>query len=237
MPFGRTLNWVWAMRLKSKKIANIQDHTGNGGNMLIADGSKFAYKAVYESKVSVIKGHTYHFSFWATNLHKRFINKPDSVNYNSAILGVYIDSTFIKSINLPQNISWNELTFEWIADTTAQLELAIKSINTAKGENDFAIDDIQFLGITTVEKEITLTSCNSTKEIDVFSPDGDGHYDTFPITEEGLAKIYNVDGFLIQELEAPTSWNGYTNKGVPATIGYYIIIIDDKIVKKVSLMK
>ena len=115
--------------------------------------------------------------------------------------------------------------------------MAIKSINTAKGENDFAIDDIQFLGITTVEKEITLTSCNSTKEIDVFSPDGDGHYDTFPITEEGLAKIYNVDGFLIQELEAPTSWNGYTNKGVPATIGYYIIIIDDKIVKKVSLMK
>lgn len=218
-------------------FAEIEDHTGNGGNMLIADASKFDYKAVYESKVNVTKGNMYQVSLWATNIHQLFVNKPDSVNYNSAVLGVYIDSTFIESINLPQDISWNQLSFEWLADTTGEVELAIKSLNTSKEQNDFALDDIQFSGITTFEKEITLTPCNNSKEIDVFSPDGDGNYDTFPILEEGLAKIYNVDGFLIQELQAPTTWNGLTNQGAPAPVGYYIIIVDNKFVKKVSLLK
>ncbi len=219
-------------------FVNIQDHTGNGGNMLIADASKFDYKAVVEYKVNVVKGKIYRFAFWGTNIHQDFLTASDPKTLNSAKFGVYIDSTFIQSMSLPKNISWNELTVDWVADTTGTLEIAIKSLNTAKEENDFALDDIQFYALTTVEKSITLAPCaDSSTDLDVFSPDGDGHYDTFPITATGTAKIYNIEGFLIQELQAPTSWNGYTNKGEPAAVGYYIIVIDDEFVKKVSLMK
>ena len=51
------------------------------------------------------------------------------------------------------------LSFDWIADTTGEVEIAIKSLNTAKDENDFALDDIQFYALTTVEKSITLAPC------------------------------------------------------------------------------
>lgn len=219
-------------------FVNMQDHTGNGGNMLIADASKFAYKALFKSQVDVVKGKTYRFALWATNVHEKFINKPDSVTFNSPNLAVYFDSTFINAIQLPQTISWNELTFEWVSDTTAPLHLAIKNLTTSKEENDFAIDDIQLYELATIEKSITLLPCTQRSlALDVFSPDGDGNYDTFPIEENGAAKIYNADGFLIQELQLPTAWDGYTNKNTPAPVGYYIIIINDSLVRKVSLMK
>ena len=90
-------------------FVDIQDHTGNGGNMLIADASKFDYKAIVEYKVNVVKGKSYRFAFWGTNIHKDFLTQTDTATLNSAKFGVYIDSVFIQSMSLPKNISWNEL--------------------------------------------------------------------------------------------------------------------------------
>lgn len=70
-----------------------------------------------------------------------------------------------------------------------------------------------------------------------FTPNGDGNNDSFYINETGRARIFNISGELIGEMQTPGYWDGTTYSGTPAAMGYYAIIIDDSKVINVTLMR
>ncbi|MBX9853468.1 MAG: leucine-rich repeat domain-containing protein [Cytophagaceae bacterium] len=71
----------------------------------------------------------------------------------------------------------------------------------------------------------------------IFSPNGDGLMDTYFIEEEGKIKIYDTGRNLIKELNAPAVWDGTKSDGSLADDGYYAIVINDKKIIHVTLIK
>jgi Leucine-rich repeat (LRR) protein len=66
---------------------------------------------------------------------------------------------------------------------------------------------------------INKPSCNDP----VFSPNNDGVADDYYIPFHGIAKIYDRNGALINELSIPSAWDGTDHSGVPVPMGTYVI--------------
>ncbi|MBX9853702.1 MAG: gliding motility-associated C-terminal domain-containing protein [Cytophagaceae bacterium] len=71
----------------------------------------------------------------------------------------------------------------------------------------------------------------------VFYPNRDGIADTYYIEFQGKAKIYNREGELVKEINAPAHWDGTTNKGIEAPSGLYVIVVNENISIRVSLIR
>ena len=71
----------------------------------------------------------------------------------------------------------------------------------------------------------------------VFSPDGDGKNDTYYVEQVGIARIFNTSGELIKEFSTPAYWEGTKNDGSQAPMGYYSIIINEREVINVTLLR
>lgn len=218
----------------SNALVDISDHTGNNGNMLIIDASTDTLLPIYTISIDVIAGNAYHFEAWAANIHHNFIDGPDNTVFESGHIGLYINNHFIDSLLLPQDTSWNELKAEWVALSSGNVELKLVSISNALKENDFAIDDISLRADTLISETIRLDPCHG---LNIFSPDGDGQFDDYYIDGSGLALIYNTDGTLIKSMELPAYWDGTNDLGEPADAGYYVIVIEKKEARQVTLFR
>jgi internalin A len=71
----------------------------------------------------------------------------------------------------------------------------------------------------------------------VFYPNGDGIADTYFIQETGYAKIYNKNGEIVNEMNTPASWDGTNKNGQDAPIGLYVIVVNDSINIKVTILR
>ncbi len=71
----------------------------------------------------------------------------------------------------------------------------------------------------------------------VFYPNGDGIADTYYIEENGYAKIYNKSGELVKELSTPGSWDGTNKKGQDAPTGLYVIVVNETVNIKVTILR
>lgn len=69
-----------------------------------------------------------------------------------------------------------------------------------------------------------------------FTPDGDGIDDTFYFPQEGVAKIYNKWGQLIQQLNVPAEWDGQTNSNSMIQPGYYTVEINGEKAFNISVV-
>lgn len=60
-----------------------------------------------------------------------------------------------------------------------------------------------------------------------FTPNGDGHQDTYYFDKSGKITIYNRSGRIIKTLQGPVSWDGRGKNGQLVPVGYYIVIYED----------
>ncbi|MBY0426839.1 MAG: gliding motility-associated C-terminal domain-containing protein, partial [Cytophagales bacterium] len=214
-----------------------KDHTSGTGNMLLADGSldTSSIDAVYRVSVPVEAGKTYFFTSWMANIHREFLKpSPDSLLATPANFGFFIDSASIGQYKLPTDTAWYSFSYSWTPSTSKTITLEIKDLNTKKKGNDFVIDDISLTTNFTKQASISVLPCNHKL---VFSPDGDGNSDTYFIEDAGPAKIFDLDGNLVRELQAPTHWDGLKNNGSPAATGYYAIVIGSTKSVRISLIR
>jgi len=71
----------------------------------------------------------------------------------------------------------------------------------------------------------------------VFSPNGDGFMDSYFIEIPGKIKILDSGRNLIKELVAPAVWDGTKTDGSMADAGYYAIVVDEKKVINITLIR
>lgn len=71
----------------------------------------------------------------------------------------------------------------------------------------------------------------------IISPNGDGIMDTYFIEEPGVIKIFDISRNLVRELNSPVEWDGRKSDGLAVDDGYYAIIINDKKVIHVTVVR
>ncbi len=120
------------------------DHTSGAGNMLIANGGSDATSAVWYETVSVTPNTTYTFTAWVADVDLAAYNtSPETLNFlvGSSVIG----SGF--SPSTPG--TWTEFRTTFFSGSDTSETLEIIDTNTASEGNDFALDDISYVGAPT----------------------------------------------------------------------------------------
>lgn len=71
----------------------------------------------------------------------------------------------------------------------------------------------------------------------IISPNGDGLMDTYYIEEPGKIRIFDIGRNLVRELITPAEWDGRKSDGNLADDGYYAIVVNEKKVIHITLVK
>lgn len=214
-----------------------RDKTSGNGNMLLVDCSKDSSKAFYRTNLYPTKGVTYTFSLWVCNIHKEFANPvPDTLESTTGWIQIDLgDSSILGEYKVPLDTQWHQVIIPWTAPSSDMVQLAIRSKNTSVEGNDIAVDDISMVsGGYTKQASITLSPCQSGT---VISPDGDGWYDTYYVSEPGHAKVYDLNGSLVKELHTPAHWDGTHKNGSYVEAGYYAIVVNGDNIHRISVMR
>ncbi len=211
------------------------DHSGDNGYMMVIDGNQTDTIFFYETVIPVIGGNTYRFEAWFNNVHHDFIdpNEPNNT-LNVPEIFIMIDSVPMLQQKLPYDTGWTLLTFLYSATLDTNIRLSMYDVTYEKNENDFAIDDVGFFKADTLSAQINVKTCMGTN---VFSPDGDGQFDEFFIQDEGDVKIYDLGGKVVRELNSPVYWDGRNESGELLPAGYYVVLVNDTKIYRVSIIR
>ena len=213
---------------------NQKDKTSGSGKMLIVDGNTDSTKIAYKTIIPVNKNEKYEASFWVSNIHKEFAKQtPDTSQQKIPIIQVFIDGILQTTYFLPLDTVWHQISVTWIANKYDNIKFEVNTRSTSVKGNDFAIDEVKFSSTYTKTATISLQPCNYEP---IVSPDGDGQYDTYFISETGMAKIIDLDGNVINEISTPANWDGTKKSGGIANAGYYAIVVNNKVFR-VSLIR
>jgi hypothetical protein len=92
-----------------------------------------------------------------------------------------------------------------------------------------------------------LYGCEETKEFTVessedcdqmsFTPNGDGVDDSYFVEGHGDVSIYDRNGNLQYQLQAPGYWEGVNLNNEPLKTGYYLIVVNEQVVNGVTLIR
>lgn len=89
-----------------------------------------------------------------------------------------------------------------------------------------------------IEVEVPCDLSNALVEVPyVFSPDGDGIWDTYPLPYLGKVVIVDKSGQKVKELLGPTMWDGSDVNGLPVTAGLYGVIWEEGEVLTVTVVR
>ncbi len=104
--------------------------------MLIANGATTANTKVWSQTVSVEANSTYAFSLWAASLYP-----------TPAVVDFLVNGVSIGSRSAPTTLArWKELQATWNSGSTTTATITIIDSDLAYAGNDFALDDISFIG-------------------------------------------------------------------------------------------
>jgi hypothetical protein len=214
--------------------AYIGDHTTGNGKMFVADGDS-TLKSAFKAYVPVQEGVTYQFTAWIANIHKKLIapNTDTSVNKMPRLL-FEINGQSVGVYDFPFDSLWHSFSRTWVASKTETIRIDIIDLQKSLKANDFALDDVSFTSATTKTANVVVEPCLKS---DVFSPNGDGIYDSYYIEESGKAKIYDLGGNLVRELDAPAYWDGLKANGALADAGFYAVVVNSGKVFRLSLIR
>ncbi len=123
------------------------DVTGED-QMMIVDGSDVAGLDVWCQTVAVNPNTDYIFIFHASSSY------PDP---SPPVLRVEFNGVPVASYNVSgSSCSWEEFITNWNSGGLTSVEICIENTNTARGGNDFVLDNIQFYGSCVEEDEVTV---------------------------------------------------------------------------------
>jgi hypothetical protein len=116
--------------------ASYGDHTTGSGLMMAVNGHPEPNKIVWQQTVSVSANTAYIFSGWVSSWD------PGS----PAQLQISINSIPLGVVTAPSTTGvWQQFSFTWFSGTSTTAVLSIVNLNTERGGNDFALDDLSFV--------------------------------------------------------------------------------------------
>ena len=130
------------------------DHTSGNGNTMIVNGAGTAGTSVWCETINVVPNTNYAFGCWAESV----------ANGSPAILQFSINGNLLGT---PFNVSapvcqWQQFYSVWNSGANTTASICIVNQNTTGGGNDFALDDISFIGLCNVSDTVTITVHNPT---------------------------------------------------------------------------
>lgn len=131
-----------------------QDHTPNGTQMMVVNGSGTPNTDVWCQSVTVDPNTDYSFSVWAASA---------ITNANVAQLQFSINGGILGSVFSPPTTgcSWNQFFQVWNSGANTSAQICIVNQNTANSGNDFMLDDISFGPICYATDEIVVSAIPS----------------------------------------------------------------------------
>ena len=102
----------------------------------------------------------------------------------------------------------------------------------APGQYSYIIRDVNNCGIDTIATIQKPHKCDP-----VITPNGDAQMSSYFIEQTGTAKIIDIEGRTIMQLTAPAVWYGTKNDGAFADAGYYVIIVNNKKITNITVIR
>lgn len=130
--------------------------------------------------------------------------------------------------NLPANIDV-ELINTVNQNVEHDLENVPEGIYTLVLSND--------LGCKSAWSDEILIEQDCLNNYPVFTPDGDGIEDDYFIPHEGRIQIFDRNGVLIRDMEAPAYWDGKDRNGDLVPMGNYMLVTDKSRVVNITIVR
>ncbi len=130
------------------------DHTTSSGNLMIVNGAGSPNSSIWCETINVVPNTNYAFGCWG-----------ESVAAGSpAILQFSINGNLLGSpFNVPTAVcQWQQFYSIWNSGANTTATICIINQNTTLGGNDFAVDDITFIGLCNVSDTVTIIVHNPT---------------------------------------------------------------------------
>ncbi len=128
------------------------DHTSGTGNLMIVNGAGAPNTNVWCETINVVPNTNYAFGAWVTSVSA---GSPAILQFE--INGVLLNVPF----NAPGTVcTWQQFYALWNSGANTTANICIINQNTTSGGNDFAIDDISFIGLCDVNDTVTITVHN-----------------------------------------------------------------------------
>ena len=134
-------------------FSSCQDHTSGTGAMMVIDGSLFnsGNDKVWCQTVAVTPNQNYTFSYWIQTV----------ATPNQANIDVFINGSIVGTALAPATVcGWVQQTYSWNSGSGTSAQICMYDRTTDLAGNDFAFDDISFVGPATtclLSKSVTIT--------------------------------------------------------------------------------
>jgi outer membrane protein OmpA-like peptidoglycan-associated protein len=116
-------------------FSNCKDRSG-AGNMMVVNGSYRVGELVWQQKIEVKQQTTYLFSCWLSSAHPA---SPAQLKFS--INGELLGNPILAS---NYTCDWKQFYTTWESGDLTEITISIVNQNTARGGNDFILDDITF---------------------------------------------------------------------------------------------
>jgi len=130
-------------------FSNCGDHTTGSGKMFVCDGSTNPTNRIWSQTVPVKPGSTYTFTYWIQS-----VTSPSPAQIETRINNVVLPAgTNANPYTAPATNTcnnWQKVSYSWTAGVgVTSADLSIYDKNFVDIGNDFALDDISFITLTT----------------------------------------------------------------------------------------
>ncbi|HWB62875.1 MAG TPA: PKD domain-containing protein, partial [Chitinophagales bacterium] len=124
------------------------DHTTGSGNMMIINGAGTANVSIWCESISVRPNTNYAFICWGQS-----VSQGNPAQLQFSINGNLIGPVF----TIPYNTCvWQQFYSVWNSGANTTADICIVNQNTNTGGNDFALDDISFVGVCDIYDTVTI---------------------------------------------------------------------------------
>lgn len=162
------------------------------------------------------------------------INCIDLVSYNFAVPlnecsnGATINSTVV----LDGGIAPYQYVLTPVGSANSISSTTGDFTQIAPGQYLYSIKDANGCGIDTSAVISKPAKCDP-----VITPNGDAQMSSYFIEQTGIAKIIDIEGKTIMQLNAPAVWYGTKTDGSFADAGYYVIIVNNKKITNITVIR
>jgi internalin A len=167
---------------------------------------------------------------WAVQLSPCISLQNYSFNIlsNECSLGATVNSKVVlNGGTLPYSYKLTQInTTDTVTNNTGEYNLI------APGQYSFIIKDANNCSIERIETIKKPTSCDP-----VITPNGDIQMSSYFIEQSGDTKIIDMQGKTIIQFKSPATWYGTKNDGTLADAGYYVIIVNDKKITNITVVR
>jgi hypothetical protein len=173
-------------------VVSVGDHTTGTGNMLIANGGNTGLRVWFTTApIAVTPNTTYFFEAWILNWSTTSVG-PEAAQLTFRANGVDLLTASASGVG-----SWTPVSAMWNsgASTTVSLEL-FDNTPTLIG-NDFAVDDISFDTISSIQTPTPTSTPTIPPPTVTFTPVGGGQAPTVPTLSTTMLALLGVTLALI----------------------------------------